>query len=314
VALGRCYGQSMSGRSKERQALADRALCFEARVVPVAASGGPEVIVALFEPLGYAVTAEPLDETGQRGLYDLRLSADIRLRDPLNHLYVLVPVLDDAKHWWIDRDEIDKLIAKGGGWLAEHPAKELITKRALKHRRGLVHQALARLAEETALEEEDDDTPAPEPEKALEKPIRLHELRLEAVMAALRDHGVASVLDLGCGDGKLLRRLVKERGIDRIVGVDPSVRALEIAPRRLYLDRAGEGLRRRIDLQMGSLTYGDRRWQGFDAAAGRGDRACRPAPALGARALGLWRRQATPRRSDDAQPRIQRPLRGHGTG
>jgi 3' terminal RNA ribose 2'-O-methyltransferase Hen1 len=314
VALGRCYGQSMSGRSKERQALADRALCFEARVVPVAASGGPEVIVALFEPLGYAVTAEPLDETGQRGLYDLRLSADIRLRDPLNHLYVLVPVLDDAKHWWIDRDEIDKLIAKGGGWLAEHPAKELITKRALKHRRGLVHQALARLAEETALEEEDDDTPAPEPEKALEKPIRLHELRLEAVMAALRDHGVASVLDLGCGDGKLLRRLVKERGIDRIVGVDPSVRALEIAARRLYLDRAGEGLRRRIDLQMGSLTYGDRRWQGFDAAAGRGDRACRPAPALGARALGLWRRQATPRRSDDAQPRIQRPLRGHGTG
>lgn len=268
VALARCYGQSMAGKSKERQALADRSLPLEARVVPVAASGGAEVIAALFEPLGYRVTAQALDETGHRGIFDLRIAGGVRLRDLLNHLYVLVPVLDNAKHWWIDRDEIDKLLAKGEGWLAEHPAKDLIARRALKHRRGLVHQALARLAEEAAPDEDsDDDTPAPEPEEALEKPIRLHDLRLGAVLEVLREHGAASVLDLGCGEGKLLRRLVKERGFERIVGVDPSARALEIAARRLYLDRAGEALRRRIALQMGSLTYGDRRWQGFDAAA-----------------------------------------------
>jgi 3' terminal RNA ribose 2'-O-methyltransferase Hen1 len=226
------------------------------------------VIAALFEPLGYTVTAKALDQTGHRGIFDLRIAGEVRLRDLLNHLYVLVPVLDNAKHWWIDRDEIDKLLAKGSGWLAEHPAKDLIARRALKHRRGLVHQALTRLAEEAAPDEDtDDETPAPEPEEVLEKPIRLHDLRLGAVLEVLREHGAASVLDLGCGEGKLLRRLVKERGFERIVGVDPSARALEIAARRLYLDRAGEALRRRITLQMGSLTYGDRRWQGFDAAA-----------------------------------------------
>jgi 3' terminal RNA ribose 2'-O-methyltransferase Hen1 len=212
-----------------------------------------------------------LDEVGSRGIFDLWLRGEVRLRDLLNHLYVLVPVLDNAKHYWIDRNEIDKLLAKGEGWLADHPAKDLIAKRALKHRRGLVHRALARLAEDATPEEDEgeengDAAAAPAPEDALEKPIRLHELRLDAVFAALRAHGAASVLDLGCGEGKLLRRLIRERGIDRIVGVDPSVRALEVAARRLRLDRAGEAMRARIQLQMGSLTYGDRRWHGFDAA------------------------------------------------
>jgi 3' terminal RNA ribose 2'-O-methyltransferase Hen1 len=266
VALGRAFGQSMAGKSKERQELADRALPFEARVVPVAVSGGAEVVDALFQPLGYRIAAEPLDETGSRAIYDLKLAGEVRLRDLLNHLYVLVPVLDNAKHWWIDRDEIDKLLAKGEGWLADHPAKELIARRALKHRRGLVHQALARLAEDAVPEEEDDDSPAPEPEEALEKPIRLHDLRLDTVAGVLKAAGAASVLDLGCGEGKLIRRLVKERGIDRILGVDPSVRTLEVAARRLYLDRAGDKMRERVGLQMGSLTYGDRRWHGFDAA------------------------------------------------
>ncbi|MFQ5565822.1 MAG: hypothetical protein ACE5EU_05610, partial [Paracoccaceae bacterium] len=119
VAMGRSFGQSLSGKSKERQELADRALPFEARITPVAASGGLEVIEALFAPLGYKIEATALTEdTGTgRGLYDLRLTGEVRLRDLLNHVYVLVPVLDNAKHYWIDRDEIDKLLAKGEGWL-----------------------------------------------------------------------------------------------------------------------------------------------------------------------------------------------------
>ncbi|MEL7471607.1 MAG: 3' terminal RNA ribose 2'-O-methyltransferase Hen1, partial [Pseudomonadota bacterium] len=168
--------------------------------------------------------------------------------------------------WWIDKEEIEKLLAKGEGWLADHPAKELITRRALKHRRGLVYQALERLAEDAVPDAEDEDTPAPEPEAELEIPIRLHDLRLDTVAGVLKEGGAASVLDLGCGEGKLIRRLVKERGIDRIVGVDPSLRTLEVAWRRLHLDQAGDRMRERVQLQMGSLTYGDRRWQGFDAA------------------------------------------------
>jgi 3' terminal RNA ribose 2'-O-methyltransferase Hen1 len=266
VALSRAFGQSMSGKSKERQALADRALPFEARVTPVGCAGGADVVRSMFEPLGYTVSADPIDEGGHRGLYDLKISADVLLRDLLNHLYVLVPVLDNAKHWWIDRDEIDRLLAKGEGWLADHPAKELIARRALKHRRSLVNEALARLAEETADEAEEDEDRPTRCEDALERPIRLHELRLDKVVRVLKDNGARRVLDLGCGEGKLIQRLVKERGIDRIVGVDPSLRALEIARRRLHLDEAGEAMRARVALQMGSLTYGDRRWRGYDAA------------------------------------------------
>jgi 3' terminal RNA ribose 2'-O-methyltransferase Hen1 len=267
VALSRSFGQSMSGKSKERQDLADCDLQFEARVTPVAASGGIEVIEALFAPLGYTVDAAPLSQDDGRGLYDLRLTGTLRLRDLLNHLYVLIPVLDNAKHWWIDRDEIDKLLAKGEGWLSDHPAKELIARRALKHRRSLANIALARLAEANDPEDvESDEAPKLKPEELLEKPIRLHDLRLDIVVNVLTAHGVASVLDLGCGEGKLIGRLIKERGISRIVGVDASVQTLEKAARRLRLDQAGDAMRARLSLQMGSLTYGDRRWHGFDAA------------------------------------------------
>ena len=267
VAMGRAVGQTLSGKSKERQHLADRALPFEIRIVPVAVSGGLAVIEALFKPLGYTITAKALTETERRGIFDLTLKTTARLADILNHVYVLVPVLDNAKHYWIDKAEIEKLLAKGGDWLPVHPAKDLITRRSLKHRKGLVTQALERLAEVLPNEaEEDDDTPQSDTEAELEKPIRLHDLRLDTVRDAVVDAGATSVLDLGCGEGKLLRRLIKEKGIDRIVGVDPSFRTLEMAARKLHLDTAGDAMRDRITLQMGSLTYGDRRWQGFDAA------------------------------------------------
>lgn len=263
VALTRAIGQSMSGKSKEKQNLADRDLPYEARIIPLALAGGTEMVEAVFSPLGYEIDAQLLDEASN--VVDLRIKGTTRLSALLNHLYVLIPVLDNAKHYWIDKEEIDKLLAKGEGWLADHPARELITRRALKHRRALMNMALARL-DETIATEEAEDEPVPEPEEVLEKPIRLHDLRLDTVAQTLKDNGVSSVLDLGCGEGKLMRRLIKERGIQRIVGVDPSVRTLEKAKRRLYLDRAGDAMSERVSLQFGSLTYGDRRWHGFDAA------------------------------------------------
>lgn len=263
VAFTRVIGQSMSGKSKEKQDLVNRDLPYEARIVPVALAGGAELVEAVFGPLGYEIDVQPLDEASN--VVDLRIKGTTRLSALLNHLYVLIPVLDNAKHYWIDKEEIDKLLAKGEGWLAEHPARELITRRALKHRRALMNMALARLDESIATDEGEDE-PTPEPEEELEKPIRLHDLRLDTVAQALKDNGVSSVLDLGCGEGKLMRRLIKERGIRRIVGVDPSVRTLEKAKRRLFLDRAGDAMSERVSLQFGSLTYGERRWQGFDAA------------------------------------------------
>ena len=270
VAIGRSFGQSMSGRSKERQKLADTELPFEAIVTPVGVAGGLETIKSLFEPLGYVVEVDQLEGDERKGIFELKISGTVLLRNLLNHLYVLVPVLDNAKHYWIDREEIDKLLAKGEGWLKDHPAKELIAKRALKHRRGLAYEALQRLADvdenEDTESEEQTNIRKSEQEVDLEKPIRLHDLRLDTVATLLKDKGVSSVLDLGCGEGKLLKRLVKERSFSRLVGVDPSVASLERASSKLNLDNAGDAMRERLQLQMGSLTYADRRWHGFDAA------------------------------------------------
>lgn len=285
VALTRTLGQSLAGKSKERQNLADRALPLIIHIAPIAVSGGVDMVHSLFEPLGYEIETQIFDDGGPRQIIGLTLRCELRLADVLSHIYVLVPVLDDGKHYWIDRNEVDKLLAKGEGWLAAHPAKTVITRRALKHRRALVHSALDLLSETGPDDEMSDsdadeqvihDSAAPaqapassarkERESELEKPIRLHDLRLDRVAEVLMERGASSVLDLGCGEGRLLRRLLKQRGFQRIVGVDPSVRALETATRRLHLDTAGEALRERVSLQMGSLTYGDRRWHGFDAA------------------------------------------------
>ena len=227
VALGRSFGQSMAGKSKERQALADRPLPFEARVVPVSFSGGEDFVRQLFEPLGYSVAVSMLSAAPGRELISLTIGGTVRLKDLLNHLYVLVPVLDNAKHYWIDQQEIDNLLAKGEGWLADHPARELIARRSLKHRRGLVDQALLRLAESDPEAEEEAEQAKSEGELSLEKPIRLHELRLEAVSEALAKRGVTSVVDIGCGEGRLLQRLLRQRGLTRILGADPSVASLE---------------------------------------------------------------------------------------
>jgi 3' terminal RNA ribose 2'-O-methyltransferase Hen1 len=265
AAMLRAIGQTTAGKSKDRQALADRALPYAIRITPVAVSGGVEVIDKLFLPLGYVIEAVTLDASGTRPVIDLRLAQTARLSENLNHIYVLVPVLDNAKHYWVDQDEVEKLLAKGGDWLPSHPARELIARRALRHRRNLVEQALERLSETP--DDEDDPVAEPTEEDRLEQPIRLHDLRLDAVRDIITAAGARSVLDLGCGEGKLIRRLIRERGIERIVGVDPSVRTLQVAADRLHLNEAGDRLRERVKLQLGSLTYADRRWQGFDAAA-----------------------------------------------
>jgi 3' terminal RNA ribose 2'-O-methyltransferase Hen1 len=263
VAMARALGQTMAGRSKERQALADSALDLSLRIVPVAIAGGAEIAERLFVPLGYQVAAIPLDGRGARGIHDLCLRATARLADALNHVYVLVPVLDNAKHYWIGDAEIETLLARAGAWLPGHPEKALIVRRALKHRRGLVEAALERLEEAPPAA---DETPAGDAESALERPMRLHEVRLDAVCDVIRAEGARRVLDLGCGEGRLIRKLIRMQGIDQILGVDPSIRALDAAARRLHLHDAGTALRDRVALQQGSLTYGDRRWQGFDAA------------------------------------------------
>jgi 3' terminal RNA ribose 2'-O-methyltransferase Hen1 len=274
MALKDVFRTALTGRCDARPELAQAPIPLTVHVPSVPCRGGTDLLRRLFEPLGWQVEASAgqldpaVPEWGESRYLDVRLTGDLRLADALNHLYVLLPVLDDAKHYWVSNDEVDKLIRAGGGWLSAHPEKELITRRYLSHRRELAASALARLAEV-------DDTEAEQLDNAVEgglaldgpdRPVPLAEQRRGAVLAALRAAGARTVGDLGCGDGLLTRDLLAERGLELVVAVDVSARALQLAGRRLRLERMTEQQRGRIQIFQSALTYRDDRLAGLDAA------------------------------------------------
>lgn len=286
VAIGQVFSTALAGRCAARPELATRPLPLTAHL-PVAPARGDEGLVpALFEPLGYEVDTVrlPLDERfpdwGDSPYVSLTLAATVTVKELLSHLYVLLPVLDDAKHYWVGQDELEKLLRHGADWLANHPEKGRIARRYLRHQWSLAREALARL------DVVEDDAPDPAPdetaaegapaapdmasitaeEAAVEAPLSLNEARIRAVLAELEAAGAETVIDLGCGDGKLLSRLSKDRRFARLAGLDVSARALDIAADRLRLDRLPPRLRERVQLLHGGLTYRDARIEGFDAA------------------------------------------------
>ena len=267
VALKEAFRTALTGRCDARPELAESRIPLSIRVPGLRCRGGAELAAAVFEPLGWTVAAEsqPLqpEEWGPSNYLDLRLTGEVRLADALNHLYVLLPVLDDAKHYWVSPDEVDKLIRAGGDWLATHPARDLIAKRYLSHQRRLTQSALARLAEADDTEADaldnavtdDDDTRQP-----------LAVQRRDAILAILRRLGTKTVGDFGCGTGVLTKALLAEQHIDKVVAVDVSARALQIAARNLNLDRMPDQQRERLSIFQSALTYRDDRLAGLDAA------------------------------------------------
>lgn len=273
VAIGEVFGTALSGRSKERPELASRELPLEARLSVLPCRGGEAFLRRLFEPLGYRVSAQQhaLDEKhadwGPSRYFTVTIAGTRRLSDLLGHLYVLVPVLDDDKHYWVGDEEVEKLVRRGEGWLAAHPEREVIARRYLKHQRSLARQALERLMAGDLPAADDLQAAHAEAEAEIEKRISLNGQRIATVVAALKQSGARRVLDLGCGEGQLVRALLEEKCFDEIVGVDVSHRALEIASQRLRLERMPERQRERVKLFQGSLIYRDRRLSGYDAAA-----------------------------------------------
>ncbi|MET7297615.1 3' terminal RNA ribose 2'-O-methyltransferase Hen1 [Embleya sp. NPDC005575] len=359
VALGTVFRTAMQGRCDARPELPAMPMPLEIEVPALPARGGEEMVRRLFEPLGWQVAIEsiPLDPRfpawGESRYVRLALSGTMPLADALRQLYVLLPVLDNAKHYWVAPDEVDKLLRAGEGWLSAHPDRDLIASRYLSRRPTLTRSAMERLAEidETAPENLDnaipDDagedaeagedsgavagvTPAGVPASvgsvategvaparaaagivaagvtegpggavaaapagvgavpatevlanapatvdvavagegagADERPPTLARQRRDAIVAALRAAGAERVLDLGCGDGKLIGALLREPRFREIVGVDVSTRALTIAERKLKLARMSERQRDRVRLIQGALTYTDKRLVGYDAA------------------------------------------------
>ena len=265
VAMGSVFRTAMNGRCDLRPELVEQAIPL--RVEIPALGCRDDEVTRLFTPLGWHVEATPvpLDPAvpgwGDSRYVDLVLTGELRLADALKQLYVLLPVLDGGKHYWIDQAEVDKLLRAGEGWLGGHPERELITRRYLARSTPLVRSALERLAAA-------DDVPEEELDNALEGPVNvpLAVRRREAVLAALRTAGARKVVDLGCGEGALLRELVKDPAFIEVLGVDVSTKALDTAEQRLHLDRLSDRARERITLRQSALTYADASLTGFDAA------------------------------------------------
>jgi 3' terminal RNA ribose 2'-O-methyltransferase Hen1 len=272
VAIAQVLGTALGGRSKDRPELAETAIPLRAALSVLPCRGGEPFLRRLFEPLGYQLSVarhaldEQFPEWGESRYYRVELEATARLADLMTHLYVLVPVLDDDKHYWVGEAEVEKLLRHGAAWLKTHPERREIVARYLRRRGRLVRSALDRLRDDAPPDPEAEGA-ADAAERQLEERVSLHQVRLEAVLHELRQCGARSVLDLGCGEGRLLRLMLEERLFTRVVGVDASSRALGIAGDRLRLDRLPPALRERVQLLHGALTYRDRRLEGFDAAA-----------------------------------------------
>jgi 3' terminal RNA ribose 2'-O-methyltransferase Hen1 len=270
VAISQVLGSAMAGRCKDRPELVATPIPLVAQIDVLPVRGSAQLLNRMFEPLGYAVEAigNPLDpqypEWGESPYYSVTITATKTLAELLTHLYVLIPTFDNDKHYYVGDDELEKLLAKGADWLAEHPEKELITRRYLKHRPNLYREALARLADDA---EPSEDREPDKAEEALEQKLSLNQQRHVAVLTALKASGAKSVLDLGCSEGRLLKLLIDDRQFERLVGMDVSVQALQRASQRLAYDRLPPKQKERIELIHGSLIYRDQRLAGFDAAA-----------------------------------------------
>lgn len=270
VAIAKTLSSAMNGRCNHRPELVPVKMPFEVQISAIPAPrGGAELIRKLFEPLGYEVELEQyiLDENfpqwGMSKYFTLTLKHEETISDLLSHLYVLIPVLDNDKHYYVNESEIEKLMEKGKGWLEDHPLKEEITSRFLINLRSLTRQALERLNEGDAEEEAEEEA---KPEEK-ERKKGLHQRRLEMVLEKIKESGAEQVLDLGCGEGKLLRLLMKERQFKKITGVDVVYKELEKAKEKIYWDRMAPMQKERVNLFQGSLTYRDARLEGYDAAA-----------------------------------------------
>ena len=273
VAISKAFNTAMNGTCKAKPALVDQVMPLEVSVSVLPAPRGGEVLIRrLFEPLGYTVELTrhrldtQFDEWGESRYFTLKLQGEQRLKDLLSHLYVLIPVLDTHKHYWVNHTEVEKLLTKGRAWLSKHPQKEQITKRYLKGLGRLTRSALDRLLETDANNTHGEEELLDKSD-LIEKKESLHDQRLNLVLEELKATGAQHILDLGCGEGKLVRLLLKEKQFTKILGMDVSFRTLERAVERLHYNEMSPKQKERLAFIQGALTYRDKRLNGFDAAA-----------------------------------------------
>lgn len=266
TAITKVFGTAMSGRSKEKQQLADTPLLLTIKIYMLPVSN-KEMLVEIFEPLGYSVKFDEFINDidfpawGMSRYVTLTISGKMLLRDVLRHLYVLIPVFDAQKHYYISKDEIEKLLSHGEGWLKNHPKREYIASRYLNKKKVFINKALEALKDDDQVE-----STGNEENKTHINKTSLNQERLGSVLEEVRNSGAKTVIDMGCGEGKLTGLLIRESQLKKVTAVDVSFNSLEKAMIRLKVDQLSETLRNKLEIFQGSLTYKDERFEGFDCA------------------------------------------------
>ena len=285
TAIARVFGSAMNGHCEKMQELADGPLKLSACVYMLPVRDKKEILKGIFEPLGYQLSYEyflideKFPEWGESPYVNLTVSGRVRLADLLCHLYVLIPVFDRQKHYFVTESEVDKLLLHGAGWLEEHPMRNYIVQRYFPKTRSYADAAMQRLSERDddkvpegnhngVLKRENERTPEGDGDGTERKEIfhRLDQMRLHAVVQEIIRCGASSVIDLGCGEGKLLELLLPVRDIRRLCGMDVSAGVLERAGKRLFREEHPWKERKRLELIHGSLLYKDSRLPGYGAA------------------------------------------------
>ena len=278
TALVRVFNSAMNGKCEKKPELADRPLELTARVHMLPCRGSGEMPKEIFEPLGYTVETrqtaldEVFPEWGGSAYIDLTLRGRVTVAALLNHLYVLIPVFDRHKHYYVSEAEIEKLLKHGEDWLNAHPARNKIVSRYFHMKRSYAHKAIDRLVESEPVDaadiggEEEEKEEAPVPDEVREKRVSLNTRRLDAVKNAVLESGASSVIDLGCGECRLTAMLLEEPQIKRVGAADVAVHVLEKAKQNLRYDRMPPYKKNKLTLMQASLTYRDPRFSGYDAA------------------------------------------------
>lgn len=264
TAIVKAFGSAINGTCQTMPELVETPIPLKATISSLKIDTDFSYLEKLFTPLGYTISYEilPLDDQfpswGESKYVNLTIENTIKLKDLLSQIYLFILVLDNERHYWVGQSEVEVLVRRGGDWLEKHPLKEWITRRYLRNVKTYMNEALLKLAGEEISKTETFLT---------EKKISLHQKRLNRAAELLKESGAQSVLDMGCGEGKLLKLLLKESQFTKIAGMDVAFGELQKAKENLYLNEASPALRERISLFQGSVTYKDERTKGFDAVA-----------------------------------------------
>lgn len=131
-------GTALNGKPKEDYVRwVDHAFELELKFGPVASDLPDRVVEELFSCLGYDITVErgesaySFDLKNRSTVRHITLRGKQTIQQALRQLFLLIPVLDNYKHYFISEDEIDKINRYGEGWLDTHPLKGLIVRRTL---------------------------------------------------------------------------------------------------------------------------------------------------------------------------------------